>query len=110
QHRLQIRRRSGDHAQDFTRCRLLLQGLLEFLEQPHVLNGDHRLIGKGFKQLNLRRSEGVYLGSTRTQRSNELLLQTKRSDQEAAKPADGTQHWKIVLRRPGVRNMTCARV
>ena len=24
--------------------------LLDFLEQPHVLDGDHRLIGKGFEQ------------------------------------------------------------
>ena len=27
--------------------------LLEFLEQPHVLDGDHRLIGESFEQRNL---------------------------------------------------------
>ena len=48
QHRLDVRRRAGDDTQDFTRRRLLLQRLLEFLEQPHVLDGDHRLIGEGF--------------------------------------------------------------
>ena len=26
---------------------------LEFLEQPHVLDGDHRLIGEGFEKLDL---------------------------------------------------------
>ena len=58
QHRLDIRRRAGDDAQDFTRRGLLLQRLLEFLKQPHVLDGDHRLVGEGFKQLDLRRGEG----------------------------------------------------
>ena len=48
QHRLDIGRRAGDDAQDFTRRRLLLQRFLEFLEQPHVLDGDHRLIGESF--------------------------------------------------------------
>ena len=64
QHRLDIRRRAGDDAQDFARRRLLLQRLLEFLEQPHVLDGDHGLVGEGFKQLDLRRSEGAHLGAT----------------------------------------------
>ena len=43
--------------QDFTRRRLLLQRLgqfaiavLQFLEQPHVLDGDDRLVGEGFEQ------------------------------------------------------------
>ena len=31
---------------------------VEFLEQPHVLDGDHRLIGEGFEELDLRRGEG----------------------------------------------------
>ena len=43
---------------NFTRRSLLFQRLLEFLEQPHVLNGNHRLVGKGFKQLDLCWSEG----------------------------------------------------
>ena len=34
------------------------------LEQPHVLDGDHRLVGEGFKQLDLRRGEGAHLGAT----------------------------------------------
>ena len=51
QHRLNIRRRAGDHTQDFTRRGLLLQRLLEFVEQPDVFDGDHRLIGEGFESL-----------------------------------------------------------
>ena len=87
-HRLNVRRRAGDDAQDFTRRRLLLQRLLEFLEQPHVLDGDHRLIGKGFEQLDLRRGEGAHLDATCGQCSNEFPLLTKRNGQEGA-PAAG---------------------
>ncbi len=50
---------------DFARRRLLLQRLLEFLEQPDVLDRDDRLIGEGFKQLDLRRGEGTHLDATR---------------------------------------------
>ena len=40
---------------NLTRRGLLLQRFLEFLKQPHVLDGDHRLVGEGFKELDLRR-------------------------------------------------------
>ena len=98
QHRLNIRRRAGDDTQDFTRRRLLLQRLLEFLEQPHVLDGDHGLVGEGFKELDLRRGEGAHLDATCGQHSNEFPLLTKRSGQEGAPVAGRTQHWEIVLR------------
>ena len=52
---------------NFARRRLLLQRFLEFLEQPHVLDGDHGLVGEGFEQLDLRRGEGAHLGATRDQ-------------------------------------------
>src|SRR4029450_2042951 len=74
QDRLNIRRRAGDHAQDFTSRGLLLQRLLEFVEQPNVLNSDYGLISKGLKKLDLRRGEGGRLGPTRGQARNELLL------------------------------------
>ena len=70
----------------------------EFLEQPHVLDGDHRLVGEGFEKLDLRRGEGAHLGATRGQCSNEFSLLTKGNGQEGAPAADGTQRWEIVLR------------
>ena len=36
----------------------------EFLKQPHVLDGDHRLIGEGFQKFDLRRGEGAHLDAT----------------------------------------------
>src|SRR5262245_9078333 len=65
--RLQIERRGADYLEDFTRRRLLLERfghlgvrrrerpvlLLEFCEQPHVLDGDHGLVGESLEQTNL---------------------------------------------------------
>jgi hypothetical protein len=60
QHRLETRRRGADDPEDLGRGRLLLERLgqlpvprLEFLEEPHVLDRDHRLIGKGPEKLDL---------------------------------------------------------
>src|SRR5262249_9644085 len=58
--RLQDDWRVADHPQDICRRRLLLQRLSKLgrasllcLEQPRVLNGDHRLVGKSFKKSDL---------------------------------------------------------
>ena len=50
QHRLDIRRRAGDDAKNLTRRGLLLQRLLELVEQPDILDGDHRLVGEGLQE------------------------------------------------------------
>src|SRR5215831_15073221 len=52
-HWLNVRWRTGDYTQYFTRSRLLLQRLLEFVEQADILKCDHRLIGKRFEELDL---------------------------------------------------------
>ena len=58
--RLHVRGRAADDAEHLGGCRLMLQrfaqfcvALLEFLEQPHVLDGDNRLVGKGFEKRDL---------------------------------------------------------
>ena len=57
EHRLNVGRRTGNDAQHVGGCRLLLQRFSEFvcalllrLEQPRVLDGDHRLIGESCQQ------------------------------------------------------------
>src|SRR5215813_516091 len=60
EHRLHVGRRAADDAQHL-RCRcLMLQGfaqfciaLLNLLEQPHILDGDHSLVGESFKKSDL---------------------------------------------------------
>ena len=79
QHRLNIRRRAGDDAQDLTRRRLLLQRLFELIEKPHVLDGNDRLVGEGLQQLDLRRGEGAYFGATCDPVPNKFPLLTKRN-------------------------------
>ena len=71
-HRLGIRRRTADHPQDLPRRRLLLQRLgqlavprLELLEEPHVLDRDHRLVGEGLEELDLLAGEGPGLAAPR---------------------------------------------
>ena len=60
EHRLQLARRARDHAQHLGGRGLLLQRLgqlararLHLVEQPHVLDRDHRLVGEGGHQLDL---------------------------------------------------------
>ena len=55
EYRLHVRRRAADDAEHLGRRRLMLQrlaqfrvALAEFLEQPHVLDGDDGLIGESF--------------------------------------------------------------
>ena len=96
--RLNIRGRAGDHTQDFAGRRLLLQRLFQFLKQPYVLDRYDRLIGKGFKQLDLHRREGARLDATREQCANQFVLLRKRNAQIGAPDSTRTQHWKIVLR------------
>src|SRR5262249_1129737 len=79
QHRLNIRRRASNDPQDFAGRRLLLQCLLELLKQPYILKGDDRLVGKGFEELDLCRSEGAYFDTACVQRTNEFALLEKRS-------------------------------
>ena len=53
EHRLHVGGRTADHRQDAGRGRLLLERLLRLVEQAHVLDGDHRLVGKGLEQRDL---------------------------------------------------------
>ncbi len=47
-HRLDVARRSRDHAQDFVNRPLLIQGFALLVEQPRVLDGDDGLGGEVF--------------------------------------------------------------
>src|SRR5215468_10065694 len=63
QHRLNIGRRTCNDAQNLTRRGLLLQRLLEFLEQPDILDCDHRLISESFDQSDLAVGELASFGA-----------------------------------------------
>ena len=68
EHRLHVCGRTADDAEHLGRCSLVLQGFAQFcvafldlLEQPHVLDGDHCLIGEGFEKGNLFVGKGPHL-------------------------------------------------
>ena len=72
EHRLDVSRRARDDPQNIAGRRLVLERLGQFartrlhlVEQPHVLDRDHRLVGEGGDQLDLLVGEG--LTTVRTQ-------------------------------------------
>src|SRR5215831_14858961 len=69
----------------------------QFLEEPHVLDSDHCLVGEGFQELDLCRRKGADLGAACRQRSNDVPPLTKRSRQVGVVVAGGTERWKVAL-------------
>src|SRR6266436_7903061 len=64
----------ADNLQHIRGCSLPLQRFLRFVEQPRVLNCDHRLIGEGVQQGNLFVAERVHLEATQRDRSDAFAL------------------------------------
>src|SRR6266536_3380734 len=67
---LHVRRRAADDAKYFGRCCLMLQGfaqfciaLLDLLEQPHVLDGNHGLASESLQEPDLLVREWANFGS-----------------------------------------------
>ena len=56
--RLEVGRRARDHPQDLAGRGLLLERLFRLVEQPHVLDRDHRLVGEGLEKRDLLVGEG----------------------------------------------------
>ena len=87
EHRLHVGRRGADHAKYRGRCRLLLQCLgqlararLHLVEQAHVLDRDHGLVGEGGDQLDLSVRE----------RPDDVPRQVDHADHRIARAASGT--------------------
>ena len=60
EHRLQVERRAADDLQHvrrrglvFEQFRQIVGALVQFVEQPDVLDGDDRLVGEGLQQIDL---------------------------------------------------------
>src|SRR5262249_1234974 len=95
---LNIRRRTGDDTKYFGRRRLLLQRLFKLIEQPHVLNGDHRLIGEGFEQLDLSLCERTDFRPANLNRTDCETITQQRRCQHSAKAGcytEGLGPWEL---------------
>src|SRR4030095_13417517 len=77
--RLYVRGRAADDAEHLRCCRLMFQGLpqfgialLQFFEQPHVFDGDGRLVSKSFKQryLSIGERSDLYTAESNDSDSN----------------------------------------
>ena len=77
---LQLSRRAGDDLEHLRTCRLLLQRFRQLvaallrLEQPHVLDGNHHLVGKGRHQLDFAVGERFYSVASERNDANRLTL------------------------------------
>jgi hypothetical protein len=86
-----LRPGAGDDLQHLRGCCLLLQRLaqiatvfLNVVEEPHVLDRDHSLVGKGLEQLRLSPGEGTGGGSCDRNRPDRLALAEHRHGKVAA--------------------------
>src|SRR4029079_17170051 len=91
-HRLDVGRRRGNHVEDGGAAGLVCQSLrqlarpyLNFLEQPRVLDRDHRLIGKGRNKLDLFFGERPH----RLPRQHEHADRAAIAEQGYAQPGTG---------------------
>ena len=85
EHRLHVRRRAADHLQDLAGRRLPLERLLGLVEQAHVLDRDHRLVGEGLEQRDLRVRKRPGFGPGDRDCADGVLVAHQRNGQEAAK-------------------------
>ncbi len=86
--RLDIDGGTADYLQQFARRRLLVERhaeiavlCLHFLEQPHILNGDHRLVGEGGQQFDALGAERPCFNSAHAENPDGLALPQQRDGQ-----------------------------
>ena len=85
EHRLDVSWRTTDHAEDLGSRRLLSEAVgqlmvasLQLLEQPHVLDRDHRLIGEGLDQGDLILRERMDLTTPQSSHAKQRVLAKER--------------------------------
>ena len=79
----------------------VLRPRLEFLEQPHVLDRDHRLVGEGRDQLDLLVGEGPDLGPPHHDGADEDALPEHRDAQDRPEARDplSLELFKLAIRQ-----------
>ncbi len=86
EHGLEVERGAADHFQHVARRRLAFErpgeiviACLELLEQPHVFDRDHRLVGEGAQQRNLCVREEPDLGAPYADRADRATIPEQRN-------------------------------
>ena len=83
EHRLHVGRRLADDAQDVGGRGLPRQRFLGLVEQPHVLDRDHGLVGEGFSERNFAVSEHCRMFADQCQQPDAFLVSQQRHEQRA---------------------------
>src|SRR5262245_60733703 len=106
QHGLKVKCRSTDDFEHIRSRSLLLEGFSQLigthpylLEQPYVLNGNHRLIRKGLEQFELLVAERAHLRSSYSQSTNRLIiLHQRRGSNRSMTGSQGcfSTDWKLL--------------
>ena len=103
---LQIKRRPTDDLEDVGGRGLLRQRFLKLararahlFKQPRILDGDHRLIGKGAQDFHVARRKGPRLGARRHDGAHDLRLAHQRHGEQRARgtAVRGHRHGVILL-------------
>ena len=94
--RLQFARRARDDAQHlrgrgllFQRLAQLLRSFLHVVEQPHVLDGDHRLVGEGLNQFNLFLSKPANYAADQNYHADRASISQERHAQHGPHAREG---------------------
>ena len=95
--RLEIERGAADHLEQLAGRRLPLERLLGLVEQAHVLDRDHRLVGEGLEQLDVPVGERSGLVRGDGDGPNELPIAEHRN-REPASPASRQRVVARILR------------
>jgi len=109
EYRLNVRRRSGNHAQDIGRGRLPFQRFLRLVEQAHVLDRDDRLVGEGAQQRHLLVGQRARQVAHHADRTDGRIASQHRHDRHRARAAaeeiaDARQQRALGVCR-GIRNV-----
>ena len=86
--RLHVGRRAADHAQDLARRRQVAVPSLQLVEQPHVLDGDHRLIGEGLEERDLVVGESAGVAAGHRDPPNRIVVPEQRHHNNASPTTD----------------------
>src|SRR5262245_37020425 len=105
EHRLHVRLRPADDAQDVASGGLRVEGrgqvpvaCLQLLEQADVLDSNHRLVGEGLQQLDLVVREGSGLSARHPDDADGSAFPQHRYPEAASKADSAGQRWLLVLR------------
>src|SRR3954447_7872510 len=104
EHWLQVEGRTTDDPEHlacrglvFERFLKVVGAVLQFVEQPRVLDRDHRLVGKGAHQLNLPLGEGLHPLPGKVKDANWLALTQQWDAERGAHFAERDHTWHSVF-------------